>query len=94
MQTVKLNNGVEMPILGFGVYQVPDGSDCEKAVSEAIEVGYRMFDTAQAYGNEESVGNAIKKSNTSPGRACTVSIRHKSMSPPISSRKSAAMPPV
>lgn len=62
MQTVKLNNGVEMPILGFGVYQVPDGSDCEKAVSEAIEVGYRMFDTAQAYGNEESVGNAIKKS--------------------------------
>ena len=61
MQTVKLNNGVEMPILGFGVYQVPDGSDCEKAVSEAIEVGYRMFDTAQAYGNEESVGNAIKK---------------------------------
>ena len=62
MQTVKLNNGVEMPILGFGVYQVPDGSDSEKAVSEAIEVGYRMFDTAQAYGNEESVGNAIKKS--------------------------------
>lgn len=62
MQIVKLNNGVEMPILGFGVYQVPDGSDCEKAVSEAIEVGYRMFDTAQAYGNEESVGNAIKKS--------------------------------
>lgn len=62
MQTVKLNNGVEMPIWGFGVYQVPDGSDCEKAVSEAIEVGYRMFDTAQAYGNEESVGNAIKKS--------------------------------
>lgn len=62
MQTVKLNNGVEMPILGFGVYQVPDGLDCEKAVSEAIEVGYRMFDTAQAYGNEESVGNAIKKS--------------------------------
>ena len=62
MQTVKLNNGVEMPILGFGVYQVPDGSDCEKAVSEAIEVGYRMFDTAQAYGNEESVGKKKKKS--------------------------------
>ncbi len=62
MQTVKLNNGVEMPILGFGVYQVADGAECEKAVSEAIEVGYRMFDTAQAYANEESVGNALKKS--------------------------------
>ena len=62
MQTVKLNNGVEMPILGFGVYQVADGAECEKAVSEAIEVGYRMFDTAQAYANEESVGNALNKS--------------------------------
>ena len=51
MQTVKLNNGVEMPILGFGVYQVANGAECEKAVSEAIEVGYRMFDTAQSYGN-------------------------------------------
>ena len=62
MQTVKLNNGVEMPILGFGVYQVPDHNECEKAVSEALEVGYRLIDTAQAYFNEEAVGNAIKKS--------------------------------
>lgn len=62
MQTVKLNNGVEMPVLGFGVYQVANGAECEKAVSEAIEVGYRMFDTAQSYENEEAVGNAIKNS--------------------------------
>ncbi|MBR2141459.1 MAG: aldo/keto reductase [Rickettsiales bacterium] len=62
MQMVKLNNGVEMPILGFGVFQIPIGVECEKAVSEAIKVGYRLFDTAQAYGNEADVGNAIKKS--------------------------------
>lgn len=62
MQTVKLNNGIEMPILGFGVYQVANGNECEKAVSDAIEVGYRLFDTAQAYGNEKSVGDAIRKS--------------------------------
>ncbi len=62
MKTVKLNNGVEMPLLGFGVYQVANGAECEKAVSEAIEVGYRMFDTAQSYANEEAVGNAVKKS--------------------------------
>lgn len=61
MQTVKLNNGVEMPILGFGVYQVPDYNECEKVVSEAFEVGYRLIDTAQAYFNEEAVGSAIKK---------------------------------
>jgi diketogulonate reductase-like aldo/keto reductase len=62
MQKIKLNNGLEMPILGFGVYQVADGAECEKAVTEALEVGYRMFDTAQAYHNEDSVGNALKKS--------------------------------
>lgn len=61
MQTVKLNNGIEMPILGFGVYQVSD-DETTKAVSEAIEVGYRMFDTAQAYYNEAGVGRAIKNS--------------------------------
>ncbi len=61
MQTVKLNNGVEMPILGYGVYQVPDHNECEKAVSEALDVGYRLIDTAQAYFNEEAVGSAIKK---------------------------------
>ena len=62
MKYVKLLNGVEMPILGFGVYQIPDLEECERVVSEAIEVGYRSIDTAQVYGNEEAVGNAIKKS--------------------------------
>lgn len=61
MKNVKLNNGVEMPILGFGVYQIPD-DETTKAVSEAIEVGYRMIDTAQAYQNEAGVGNAVKNS--------------------------------
>ena len=62
MKYVKLLNGFEMPILGFGVYQIPDLEECERVVSEAIEVGYRSIDTAQVYGNEEAVGNAIKKS--------------------------------
>ena len=61
--TVKLNNGVEMPTLGFGVFQVPDLSQAEKAVSEAIETGYRLIDTAAAYQNEEAVGKAIKNSS-------------------------------
>lgn len=60
MKTIKLNNGVEMPILGFGVYQI-EPSECEKCVLDAISVGYRSFDTAQAYYNEEQVGNAIAK---------------------------------
>ena len=59
MQTVKLNNGVEMPILGFGVYQIDDANECERSVREAIEVGYRSIDTASAYFNEEAVGKAI-----------------------------------
>ena len=50
-----------MPILGFGVYQVPDHNECERVVSEALETGYRLIDTAQAYFNEEAVGSAIKK---------------------------------
>lgn len=62
MESVKLNNGVEMPILGFGVYQIADAAECEQSVLNAIEVGYRSIDTAAAYGNEEAVGNAIKKS--------------------------------
>ena len=62
MQIIKLNNGVEMPILGFGVFQIPDATECEKAVLEAIESGYRLIDTAASYMNEEAVGNAIKKS--------------------------------
>jgi len=65
MENVILNNGVEMPILGFGVYQVPDPNECETSVFEAIKAGYRLIDTAQAYGNEEAVGKAIKKSGVS-----------------------------
>lgn len=62
MQNVKLNNGVEMPILGFGVFQVTDLAECERSVVDAIQTGYRLIDTAASYGNEEAVGNAIKKS--------------------------------
>jgi len=62
MYNVKLNNGVEMPILGFGVYQVPDPAECERSVLTALEAGYRSIDTAAAYKNEEAVGNAIKNS--------------------------------
>lgn len=61
MQTVKLSNGVEMPILGYGVYQVTP-EECERCVSDALSVGYRMIDSAQAYYNEEGVGRAVKKS--------------------------------
>lgn len=62
MEYVTLNNGIKMPQLGFGVFQIPDGKDTEQAVSDALEVGYRSIDTAAAYGNEEAVGNAIKNS--------------------------------
>ena len=62
MQTVTLNNGVQMPLLGFGVYQVPDPAECERSVLEALRVGYRLLDTAAAYMNEEAVGAAIRKS--------------------------------
>ncbi|MFV5702600.1 aldo/keto reductase [Flavobacterium sp. XS2P12] len=62
MQNIKLNNGVEMPILGFGVFQIPDATECEKAVLEAIDCGYRLIDTAASYRNEAAVGSAIKKS--------------------------------
>ena len=62
MKKVVLNNGVEMPILGFGVFQVPDPEECERSVLEALQAGYRLIDTAAAYLNEEAVGKAIKKS--------------------------------
>jgi 2,5-diketo-D-gluconate reductase A len=65
MQTVKLNNGVEMPILGFGVFQVKDLAECERSVIDAIDTGYRLIDTAQSYMNEEAVGKAIKNSGIS-----------------------------
>jgi 2,5-diketo-D-gluconate reductase A len=62
MQKVTLNNGLKMPILGFGVFQIPDLAECERSVSDALEVGYRLIDTAASYGNEEAVGNAIRQS--------------------------------
>lgn len=62
MDFVTLNNGVKMPILGYGVYQIPDLEECERCVLDAINVGYRSIDTAQAYRNEEAVGRAVKKS--------------------------------
>lgn len=62
MEYITLNNGVKMPMEGFGVFQVPDLAQCEQAVLDAISVGYRLIDTAAAYMNEESVGSAIKKS--------------------------------
>lgn len=61
MKTIKLNNGIEIPVLGFGVYQIKP-EETENAVLEALQVGYRSIDTAAAYGNEEAVGRAIKRS--------------------------------
>ena len=60
MEYIKLNNGVDMPILGLGTFQSTDPQVCEKSIIEAIQNGYRLIDTAQAYGNEEAVGAAIK----------------------------------
>ena len=62
MEYVTLNNGVKMPMEGFGVFQVPEAAVCEQAVSDALAVGYRLIDTAAAYFNEEAVGAAIQKS--------------------------------
>jgi diketogulonate reductase-like aldo/keto reductase len=62
MKNVVLNNGVEMPILGFGVYQITDQEEYERSVFDALQTGYRLIDTAAAYENEEAVGRAIKRS--------------------------------
>lgn len=62
MDTVTLNNGVEMPIIGFGVFQVTEPAECEKCVSQALETGYRLIDTAASYLNERAVGNALHRS--------------------------------
>jgi 2,5-diketo-D-gluconate reductase A len=62
MKKLTLNNGIEMPILGFGVFQIPDDKECEQAVLDAVETGYRLIDTAASYMNETAVGNAIKNS--------------------------------
>ena len=62
MQTVKLNNGVEVPILGFGVFQITDSAECERSVVNAIQAGYSHIDTAASYQNEDAVGRGIKQS--------------------------------
>src|SRR5512136_1892225 len=62
MQIIKLNNGVEIPILGFGVFQITDPAECERSVVEAIQTGYSHIDTAASYQNEEAVGRGIKQS--------------------------------
>lgn len=65
MEFTTLNNGIKMPMEGFGVFQVPDPAICEQAVLDAVACGYRLIDTAASYGNEEAVGNAIKKCGVS-----------------------------
>lgn len=65
MEYITLNNGVKMPILGYGVYQIPDLKECERCVADAIDSGYRAIDTAQIYGNEAAVGAAVTKSGIS-----------------------------
>jgi 2,5-diketo-D-gluconate reductase A len=60
--SVTLNNGFVMPLLGFGVYQIPDADECERSVFDAIQTGYRLIDTAAAYANEEAVGGAVRRS--------------------------------
>ena len=63
MEFVTLNNGVKMPKVGFGVYQIKDHKQCKQAVLDAIDAGYRLIDTAQSYGNEEAVGKAFQEMN-------------------------------
>jgi 2,5-diketo-D-gluconate reductase A len=65
MDTTVLNNGVQMPMLGFGVFQVPDAAQCKQSVFDAITAGYRLIDTAASYMNEEAVGRAVKRSGVS-----------------------------
>jgi 2,5-diketo-D-gluconate reductase A len=60
MQSVRLNNGLDMPVLGFGVFQIPDPQECERAVAQAIEAGYRLIDTAASYLNEQAVGKGLR----------------------------------
>ena len=68
METVKLNNGIEMPVLGLGTFLLTDPDTCERSISEAIRIGYRSIDTAQGYGNEEYIGRAV--AGSWHGRSC------------------------
>lgn len=81
MEYTTLNNGIRMPMLGYGVFQVSN-EECERCVLDAIDAGYRLIDTAQAYGNEESVGSAVSK--------CGIRVRN-CFSPPRSGSQTAAM---
>ena len=72
METVKLNNGIEMPLLGFGVFQVTDLAECERSVMDAIETGYRLIDTAASYRNEEAVGKVVG----SNGKSCSLPLSY------------------
>lgn len=65
MQSVTLYNGIQMPVMGYGTFQITDAALCEKCVSDALEIGYRLFDTAAAYRNEAAIGNAIRHSGIS-----------------------------
>ncbi|PLR44121.1 aldo/keto reductase (plasmid) [Chimaeribacter arupi] len=67
MQTVTLNNGIQMPLRGFGVFQMTDAAECERAVLDAIDTGYRLIDTAASYQNETQVGNALRQSGIARG---------------------------
>jgi diketogulonate reductase-like aldo/keto reductase len=62
-RSIKLNNAIEMPILGFGVFQMSDLAECERSVRDAIQTGYRLIDTAASYENEEAVGKGLKRSD-------------------------------
>ena len=72
METVKLNNGIEMPVLGLGTFLLTDPDTCERSISEAIRIGYRLIDTAQGYGNEEYIGRAVAGSDVArmSGKSC------------------------
>lgn len=73
MDTITLNNGVEMPLEGLGVFQVTDEAECERAMADALDAGYRLFDTAACYGNERAVGAALAKSGMAREEAFLVS---------------------
>lgn len=70
MHTVRLNNGIEMPLLGFGVFQMTDAAECERAVIEAIDTGYRLIDTAASYQNETQVGNGSGRAASGAASFC------------------------
>ena len=93
--SVILNNGIKMPLLGFGVFQITDLAKCERSVYDAITTGYRLIDTAASYGNEEAVGNAVKKADvprksfSSPRRSGSPMPETNAPSKPSSARCSA-----